>query len=142
MRLLDANLLVYASHPAASHHAAARTWLDERLNSPERIGLPWESVTAFIRLVSNPRIFTRAVSVQAAWAHAGVWLQRPNVWMPQPTERHAEIFGRLLVRGGVQAKHVPDAHLAALAIEHGLILCSSDADFARFEGLRWENPLH
>lgn len=141
MRLVDANLLVYASHQASPHHRAARTWLDGRLNASERIGIPWESVTSFVRLVSNPRIFARAVSVRTAWAQAQAWLACPTVWIPQASEQHAEILGRLLAKTGLQSKHVPDAHLAALAIGHGLILCSTDADFSRFEGLRWENPI-
>lgn len=142
MRLVDANLLVYASHKGSPHHAGAKAWLDERLNSTERLGIPWESLTAFVRLVSNPRIFAHAVTVARAWEQAQGWLGRPAVWTPQPTERHAEILDRIQSKTGLQSKHVPDAHLAALAIEHGLILCSTDSDFSRFDGLRWENPLN
>jgi toxin-antitoxin system PIN domain toxin len=98
-------------------------------------------VLAFVRLVSNPRVFAQPLTVSAAWAQADNWLQAPTVWVPTPTERHREILGRLLAAVAFRSNVVPDAHLAALAIEHGLTLCSADGDFARFSGLRWENPL-
>jgi uncharacterized protein len=94
-----------------------------------------------VRLVSNPRVFERPETVQDAWSQAREWLEREAAWVPLPTERHAEFLHQLLSKPGLRANHVPDAHLAALAMEHGLILCSTDGDFARFEGLRWENPL-
>ena len=96
---------------------------------------------AFVRLVSNSRIFTRPLSVANAWRQVGEWLDCPSVWIPQPTERHREVLGSLLVGQANKANLVPDAHLAALAVEHGLTLWSLDGDFARFPGLRWENPL-
>jgi predicted nucleic acid-binding protein len=76
-----------------------------------------------------------------AWQQVTAWLDCDTVWTPQPTERHAEVLGQLLSLPGVHGNLVPDAHLAALAIEHGLMLCSPDGDFARFPGLRWSNPL-
>lgn len=141
MRLIDANLLVYAHVSSFPQHAIARQWLDERLNAPDPVGLPWPSLLAFVRLVSNPRVFARPQSVEAAWRQATSWLACPCVWIPQPTERHREILDGFLVSPGLRANHVPDAHLAALAVEHGLLLCTAHAGFARFPGLRTENPL-
>jgi hypothetical protein len=122
-------------------HEKARTWLDDRLNGTPRVGLPWASLLTFVRLVANPRIFERPERVTDAWRQVERWLALENVWTPGPTERHAEALGRVLGEIGQKAELVPDAHLAALAIEHGLALCSTDGDFARFSGLRWENPL-
>lgn len=141
MILVDANLLVYAHVDTFSEHAAARDWLDRVLNGPSQVGLPWESLLAFLRLVTNPRIFERPERTPDAWRQVEAWLGADTVWIPQPTERHAEILAGLLAAPGVQANLVPDAHLAALAIGHGLELCSTDGDFARFPELRWENPL-
>jgi uncharacterized protein len=92
-------------------------------------------------LVTNPRIFERPEPMAGAWHQVEVWLGSPMAWIPQPTERHREVLGRLLVSHDARGNLVPDAHLAALAIEHGLVLCSSDSDFARFPTLRWDNPL-
>ena len=142
MILVDANLLIYAHVSTFSQHEVARAWLDERLNGVAPVGLPWPSLLAFLRLTTNPRVFERPESMPDAWRQALAWLAAERAWIPQPTERHREILGELLAAPGVHANLVQDAHLAALAIEHGLILCSTDGDFARFPGLRWENPLH
>jgi len=139
--LLDADLLVYAHVESSPEHQRARTWLDDRLNGSAAVDFPWPTTLAFVRLVTNPRIFEHPEPVRQAWGQAERWLSRPVAWIPQPTERHREVLGTLLTLGGVRANLVPDAHLAALAIEHGLILCTTDGDFARFEGLRWQNPL-
>jgi toxin-antitoxin system PIN domain toxin len=137
--LVDANLLIYASAPESAQHAVAREWLDERLNGSARVGLPWPSLLAFMRIVSNPRLFEGA-SLAHARSQVQAWLELPNTWVPGPTEEHARILDELLAE---ESSHrlVPDAHLAALALEHGLVLCSSDSDFGRFRQLRWENPL-
>jgi toxin-antitoxin system PIN domain toxin len=139
--LVDANLLIYAVNAGAPQHAAARLWLDARLNGAMRVALPWASLLAFLRLVTNPRIFPRPLGMAEAWGRVEAWLGSGPVWVPLPTERHAEILVRLLAAPGVHGNLVPDAHLAALAIEHGLELNSTDGDFARFAGLRWRNPL-
>ena len=141
MILVDVNLLIYATQPESPHHQRARRWLGQRLAGPARVGLPWATVLGFLRLVTMPRSWNRAVTVDDAVAVVERWLAAPAVWVPTPTERHAEILAGLLRAVGRGGKLVPDAHLAALAIEHGLILCSTDGDFARFPGLRWENPL-
>lgn len=141
MILVDANLLVYAHVEGFPQHAVAREWLDGKLNGGAPVGLPWESLNAFLRLVTNPRVFEAPETSTAAWSQVRAWLECPNVWNPLPTERHGAVLGDLLAATGVGANLIPDAHLAALAIEHGLILCSTDGDFARFPTLRWENPL-
>ena len=141
MILVDANLLVYAVNAAAPQHVAARTWLDGRMNDATRVALPWASLLAFLRLVTNPRVFPVPLRMSDAWKQVDDWLGSGPAWVPAPTERHAAILGRLLAAPGVHANLVPDAHLAALAIEHGLELNSTDGDFARFAGLQWRNPL-
>ncbi len=140
MILVDANLLVYSHVASMPQHESSRRWLDERLNGTAPVGLPWQSLLGFVRLVSNPRIFERPLSIVDAWKQIESWLSCVVVGIPVPTERHGEVLGPLLAQAS-RSNLVPDAHLAALAIEHGLILCSSDGDFARFPGLRWENPL-
>ncbi len=141
MILADANLLIYAVNADAPQHAAARRWLDESLNGTARVGLPWSSLLAFLRLVTNPRIFRRPITMADAWGQVDAWLGSGPAWVPAPTPRHAEVLARLLAAPGVHGNLVPDAHLAALAIEHGLELNSTDGDFARFAGLKWRNPL-
>jgi len=139
--LVDANLLVYASISTFAEHRRAREWLDGRLNGMDRVGLPWPSLLAFLRLVTNSRIFPRPLATSDAWRQIEAWLACDTAWVPSPSERHAAILARLLAGPGVVGNLVPDAHLAALAIEHGLELASNDGDFARFPGLRWTNPL-
>lgn len=140
MILVDANLLVYAHVSDYAEHLRAREWLDQKLGEPARVGLPWESTLAFVRLVTNPRVFARPESVERAWRQVEEWLDAPSAFVPSPTEQHRAVLSTLI--GQVTRPNlVPDAHLAALAIEHGLTLCSTDGDFARFPGLRWENPL-
>lgn len=141
MILVDANLLVYAANRDASEHEMARAWLDVRLNGTVRVGLPWASLLAFVRLVSNPTVVRYPVTPRDAWAQVEAWLSCDPVWTPLPTPRHAEVLGPLLGLPLLTSRLVPDADLAALAIEHGLTLCSSDGDFARFPALKWENPL-
>lgn len=141
MILVDANLLVYAHVESLPRHAAALAWLDEQLNRPAQVGLPWPSLLGFVRLVANPRIFERPKSVAEAWQQVEEWLDCENVWIPQPTPRHPGILRRLLNAHAPKADLVPDAHLAALALEHGLTLYSTDGDFGRFPGLNWVDPL-
>ena len=141
MRIVDANLLVYAHVAAFDQHADARSWLDEKLMAFEPLGLPWVSLLGFLRLTTNPRIFERPEPLKKAWQQVQGWLDCQAVWIPQPTEQHHEVLNRLFGLSDLHGNLIPDAYLAALAIEHGLILCSTDGDFARFPGLRWENPI-
>ncbi len=139
--LLDANLLVYAHDASSPFHARARSWVEEQLNGPRRVAIPWPSVLAYLRLTTNPRVTDRPLTPVQAWRHVEGWFESPMVWAPVPTERHGEMLGRLVTGLHLGANLIPDAHLAALAMEHGLEVCSADADFARFPDLRWRNPL-
>jgi toxin-antitoxin system PIN domain toxin len=139
--LVDANILIYSHVESFAQHQAARDWLDQRLNGSARVGLPWVSLIAFLRIATNPRVFERPEPMAEAWKQVRAWLACEPAWIPQPTERHAELLEELLAQPGVHANLVSDAHLAALALEHGLTLCSTDGDFARFPVLRWQNPL-
>jgi len=141
MILVDANLLIYARVSSFPQHDTARAWLDDRLNGTASVGLPWPSLLTFVRLVSNPRVFERPATIASAWQQVENRLDCPPAWTPLPTQDHRSVLGSLLPHTGGRANLVPDAHLAALAIEHGLLLCSADGDFARFPDLRWENPL-
>lgn len=140
MILIDVNILLYATNSTASQHAAAREWLNRALSGTNQVGLPWTSLLGFLRLATG-RVFPRPLTMANAWNQVLQWLECEPVWIPLPTERHAEVLGRLLSEPGVHGNLVPDTHLAALAIEHGLTLCSTDGDFARFRQLKWLNPL-
>lgn len=139
--LLDANLLIYAHDDTSPHHERARRWLEDRLNAPHRVGIPWASILAFLRLTTNPRVSASPSTPAEAWRHVHSWFGSSSAWVPQPTERHAEVLHDLVVDLGLTGNLVSDAHLAALATEHGLVVCSADSDFARFPNLRWHNPL-
>jgi toxin-antitoxin system PIN domain toxin len=139
--LLDANLLLYAVDQGSPQHEAAATWLTEQLNGPRRVGLPWTSLTAFLRIASHPRASDSPLDAEDAWSFVADWLRSDVAWTPTPTERHSEILGALIRRHRITGNLVPDAHLAALAIEHGLALHSCDSDFARFPEITWIDPL-
>jgi toxin-antitoxin system PIN domain toxin len=139
--LVDANVLVYARVSDFPQHERARAWLDERLNGSVGVGLAWPSLLAFVRLVTNPRVFRHTMPMDRAWKQVRDWMVCEPVWNPTPTERHADILEGLIARVDGKSNLVPDAHLAAVAMEYGLVLQSTDHDFARFPGLRWENPL-
>ncbi|MBA3327953.1 MAG: PIN domain-containing protein [Solirubrobacterales bacterium] len=139
--LLDANLLLYAVHKQSEQHEAAAAWLTEQLNGSRRVGLPWQSLGAFLRIATHPRAFQWPLSPATAWERVTDWLSAPVAWIPQPGREHAEIVGALITTYDVRGNLMPDAFLAALAIEHGMALYSADTDFARFGELRWENPL-
>ncbi len=140
MILVDANLLLYARIGDFREHEAARCWLDEKLNGRVGVALPWPSLLAFVRIATNPRVFHEPMSMDRAWAQVRAWLDCRPAWIPTPTERHADVL-QALMPTAARPDLVPDAHLAALAIQYGLVLCSTDRDFARFPGLRWEDPL-
>ncbi len=116
-------------------------WLEERLNGDRRVGLPWESLTAFVRIATHPRASTHPLTPADAWKFVDAWLSAPASWIPQPTDAHADVLGRLIRSYRLSGNLIPDAHLAALAIEHGLEVCSADTDFARFTEIRWQNPI-
>lgn len=139
--LIDANLLIYAIYEGAAQHRAATGWLSQQLNGPRRVGLPWQSLGAFMRVATHPRAFTRPLLPETAFEIVTSWLSRPVAWVPQPGPEYHRILGQLITTYNVGGNLIPDAMLAALAIEHGVPLCSADTDFARFSELRWENPL-
>lgn len=139
--IVDANILLYAEDDSSPHHPPALAWLTEALNGPVRIGLPWPSLLAFLRIRTNPRAYARPLDGQEAWDRVTDWLAAPAAWVPVPTDRHAEVLATLVRRHRPTGVAVPDAHLAALALEHGVGVCSADSDFARYDGLRWFNPL-
>lgn len=141
MILVDANLLIYAKVASMLHHGRAHAWWNRALAGPGRVGLPWQSLPAFLRLTTNPRVFDRPLTGADAWRQVEQWLAEPNVWIPAPKASHAELLGRLVAQTGSTATQEPNVHLAALAIDRGLELVSTDRGFARFAGLKWRDPL-
>ncbi len=142
MILIDVNLLVDATMTVAREHAAARDWLQAQLSGTARVALPWASITGFVRVVGQPRAWERPLATDGALDIVRSWLARPCAWVPEPGPRHLDVLVALL-RPQASARLVTDAHLAAIAIEHGLQLCSRDRDFARWAdaGLRSCDPL-
>ncbi len=139
--LVDANLLLFAVDESSAFHQGATEWLTRQLNGPRRVGLPWEVLTAFLRISTNPRAAESPLDPGQAWGYVADWLASEGVWIPGPTSRHDEVLGALITRYQLRGNLVSDAQLAALAIEHGLVVMSADTDFARFAEIRWENPL-
>lgn len=139
--LVDANLLLYAVDRQSPFHEPARDWLTEQLNGARRVGLPWQSLTSFLRIATHPRAFDRPLSPLTAWDRVRDWLGTRPAWIPEPGDRHAQILGELIVAHGVRGNLIPDAQLAALALEHGLTIYSADTDFARFTEVGWVNPV-
>lgn len=141
MVLVDANILLYAEDSLSERHEAARTWWDERLSGRDAVALCWPVVSAFIRIGTNPRLHRRPLTLKESAARVQSWFDQPCVHLIQPTEQHWRIFQQLLHAGKATGNLVSDAHLAALAVEHNATLASTDADFARFRGVRWVNPV-
>jgi toxin-antitoxin system PIN domain toxin len=139
--LVDANLLIYAGVSSTPEHERARTWLDEQLNGSSPVGLPRHSLLAYLRITTKAKGFAHPQTITDAWSQIREWLNQPLAWIPEATPSHVEILEELLTGSGAAGDLISDAHLAALAIEHGLILCSNDGDFSRFRKLRWINPL-
>ncbi|MBI1194861.1 MAG: PIN domain-containing protein [Gammaproteobacteria bacterium] len=141
MILVDANLLIYAVNASDSHHDAAREWLDERLSLSETVGFPWLVILAFLRIGTHPNLFPIPLTPEAAVEKMSRWLEQPVAQIIDPNVDHWTRVGELMVRSQCRANLVQDAHLAALAMEFGATLCTTDADFSRFAGLKWINPL-
>jgi uncharacterized protein len=139
--LVDANVLLFAVDEQSAFHVAARDWLTEQLNGSRRVGLPWATLLAFARIGTNPRASAKPLTPAEAWGHVTDWLEPEVAWIPAPTARHAEVLGDLVTRYQLRANLIADAHIAALAMEHGLTVVSADTDFARFTEIGWENPL-
>jgi toxin-antitoxin system PIN domain toxin len=141
VKLPDVNLFLYAYDSRSPHHNAARDWLEQTLSGAETVALSWTVLLAFIRLSTRSVVVEEPLSVDAAIEIVESWLDQPCVTVINPTERHAAVLRELLSPLGAAGNLTTDAHLAALAIEHGALLCSCDTDFARFQGLRWTDPL-
>lgn len=139
--IVDANLLLYARNSADPLHRRARDFLEGALNGPRRVGLPWPSLLAFLRIATHPRVFARPLSPEEAAETVTTWLAAPAAWLPVPGDRHAELLLALVRDQRLAGARTSDAHLAALAMEHGTGIWSTDGDFARFRGLPWEDPL-
>lgn len=140
MRLLDANVLLYAVNEAAPLHDRARGWLDDALRGPEPVAFAWTALLAFLRLATHPTVFARPLTPDQATDVVRAWLAQPAAVVLEPTERHAHILAGLLAEAGTAGNLVGDAHLAALAIEHRAAIATFDADFGRFTGIRLERP--
>jgi uncharacterized protein len=139
--LIDANLVLYAFDTSSPHHRPARRWLTATLSGQEPVAMPWATILAFLRLSTDPRLLRRPLTTAEAASIVAEWLERPNINVLSAAERHWSILSRLLDEGQVRGALVTDAHMAALAIEHGAALATVDRNFARFPGLRFFNPL-
>ena len=141
MELVDVNLLINAVHTASPDHWRARAWLDGKLQRREAIGLPWAVLVGFVRITTNPRITNHPFTLDEALAQVREWLAPPGAAVLHPTGEHARHFAEQCLAASATGNLVSDAHLAALAVEHGCELASNDADYGKFPGLRWINPL-
>ena len=141
MTLSDVNLLLYAYDTSSAHHERARPWLEEGLSGVEAFGFAWATMLAFVRLVTNPRVFESPLGVEEALDVVDSWLAAPCATVLHPGPRHAVVLRQLLEPLGTAGNLTTDAHLAALALEHDAELYTADADFSRFPGLKWSNPL-
>ncbi len=141
MKLPDANVLIYAVDAGSKRHGAAREWLETTLSGTETIGFAWSVLLAFVRLTTSAQVFGAPLTADEALDYVDTWVAQPCTVILEPTERHPALLRELLADLGTAGNLTTDAHLAALAIEHGAELCSADADFSRFPGLRWMNPL-
>ncbi len=139
--LVDANLLIYAVDASSPFHAPAALWWEGALNGPRRVALPWQTIGAFLRITTHPRISETPLSADEAWQYIEEWLASGPVWVPPATERTAGAYRALAAQVPIVGNLVTDAQLAALAVEHGLVVHSADADFSRFPGVAWFNPL-
>jgi hypothetical protein len=139
--VLDVNILLYAYDSDSPHHAAAKPWIERTLSSGDPVGLPWQTIAAFLRISTNVRAMNRRLLLEEAVEAVDEWLQQPNVRVLEPTEDHWVVLRQMVTEGQTTGPLVTDAELAAIAIEYGGVLQTTDRDFARFPGLRWTNPL-
>lgn len=141
MILIDANLLLYAYDPRAAQHPAARRWLERTLSEPALVRFAWLTLWAFLRISTNPRVYEHPLTMPEAEGHVSAWLAQPSAGILEPGDRHWTVLRDLTRDGQTSASLVMDAALAAIAIEHGATLYTTDRDFARFADLRWTNPI-
>ena len=140
MVIVDANVLIYAVNPAGRQHDLARPWLDQALGGTETVGLAWVALLAFIQLTTNPSIFPHPLTTEQAGNQVEQWLQAPSAVVAAPGARHVSLLRGLLQETGTAGNLTTDAHLAALALEHGADVVSFDRDFGRFAGIRHRLP--
>ena len=141
MIVLNVNILLYAYGAASPRHKEARDWLEKVFSGGEIVGLPWQTLAAFIRIVTNPRLPGFRRSAEEASRVVDQWLEQPNVRVLVSGDQHWTLFRRMIIEGQASGPLVSDAQLAALTIEYGGVLHTTNRDFARFPGLRWVNPL-
>lgn len=141
MKLPDLNLFLYAANEQSPHHRAALAWVEDTLTGRETVGLAWATLLGFVRVSTHPAFIERPLTPEEALDLVDSWLDQPPVTVVHPTHRHAAVLRELLLPLGTAGNLTSDAHLAAIAIEHGATLYSCDNDFSRFSGLRWANPL-
>ncbi len=140
MKIVDANVLLYAVNSASEHHRASRRWLDDALSGSDTVGLAWVPMLAFIRLTTKIGLFPRPLQPREALGQVSEWCSAPGAVIVAPTPRHGDVLGALLGQVGTGGNLVNDVHLAALAVEHRAAIVSYDSDFSRFDGLRWSRP--
>lgn len=141
MILIDTNVWLYACLSDTPHHPPCRAWLEVALSGEERIALPWQVAVSVLRISTQPKLLSRPLTLEQALQLMQSWLEQPLVEVLTPGERHWPILQQLLLQVGIAGNLSNDAHLAALALEHDCSLCSADADFRLFPGLRLINPL-
>jgi len=141
MKLVDVNLLIYAVNEDAPSHRKARAWFEATISGSDTVGFSWNVLLAFLRLTTRPGLFRNPLPVESAFDLVAAWLEQPSVILVHPGPGHLRTLRDLVLPLGTAGNLTSDAHLAALAIENGAELCSSDADFARFPRLKWRNPL-
>jgi toxin-antitoxin system PIN domain toxin len=139
--LVDANLLLYAYHPRSDQHAKSRTWLEAVLSGRELVRFTWLTLWAFLRIGTNHRVFEHPLTAAEAEAAVSTWLAQPVAGIVEPGERHWDILRQLLPQGQATGPLVMDAVLAAIAIEHGATICTTDRGFSRFPNVKWTNPI-
>ncbi len=141
MILVDANLLLYAYNPRAPEHEKSRIWLEDMLSGTDLVRFAWLTLWAFLRIATNSRVFERPLSATEAEVAVSSWLAQPNAGILEPGEGHWDILRGLMHQGQAAGPLVMDAAIAAIALEHGAVVCTTDRDFSRFPGLKWTNPL-
>lgn len=140
MKIVDANVLLYAVNADSERHAASRRWLDGALSGSDTVGLSWVPLLAFIRLTTKVGLFPSPLRVDQAMQQVTQWLGAPGAQLVSPTPRHGDVLASMLSLVGTGGNLVNDAHLAALAVEHRASIVSYDSDFGRFDGIRWYTP--
>jgi uncharacterized protein len=139
--VLDANILLYAYDSASPHHAKAQAWVEDLFSGTESVALPWQTISAFLRIMTNPKLPGERFSLEEAVQLVDRWIEQPNIRLLAPGDDHWPLFRHMIVEGQAPGALITDAQLAALTMEYGAVLHTTDRDFARFPGLRWTNPL-